>query len=182
MAGAMCAVEAVTDAGDFNEGGCTGGRERFCGWSEEDVNTSSGERGAVGVKGTWIAAEIFVGTKLQGVDEDAGHDVGAIALCRVDEREMARVQCAHSWHEAERAATAELACNGLHLGNGGDDAHGVSQRVPFDLTAAEIIACCVSEVRAQEAPSWLRGEDGSFRHRRGTCRREHRSHNAEWLR
>jgi len=148
VAGTAGAVEAVAGAGDFNEGGCSGGRERFSGWSEENVNTGSGERGAVCVKGAWIAAEVLVGAELQGVDEDAGGNMSAIALCRIDKREMARVQRAHGGHKSERAAAAKLAGSVLHLGNGSDDTHEINQSVLFDLMVARIIARCVSVVRA----------------------------------
>jgi len=43
VAGTARAVEAITDAGDFNECGCAGGRQRFSGGREEDVYTGRGE-------------------------------------------------------------------------------------------------------------------------------------------
>jgi hypothetical protein len=85
---------------------------------------------------------------LQGVDEDAGGNMSAIALCRIDKREMARVQRAHGGHKGERAVAAKLAGSVLHLGNGSDDTHEINQSVLFDSMVARIIARCVSVVRA----------------------------------
>src|ERR1035437_10156840 len=104
VAGTVCPVQAVADAGYFNEGRRAAGNQRLGGGCKENLRTGGSERGAISLKRARVAVEVFAGAELQRIDEDGGGHVGAIALRRVDEREMAGVQCAHGGHKRERAA------------------------------------------------------------------------------
>ncbi|MCY1541823.1 hypothetical protein D9M68_775260 [compost metagenome] len=76
------------------------GIQLLFGGREHHVATGLLQPGAVGLQGARIGVEIFVGRKLQAVDEDAGHRHITQRLGRANQIQMALVQIAHGGHKS----------------------------------------------------------------------------------
>ena len=66
---------------------------------KQHVTTFGFELGAIGLKGTRVAVEIFVRQELQTIDKNAGHRAVAVLAGQPNELEVPRVQIAHGGNE-----------------------------------------------------------------------------------
>jgi hypothetical protein len=83
-----------------------------------------------------VGAEVFVGTKLPGVDEDRDGDERRAGFANdFDEGEMTRVKIAHRRHETYDRPLSPRLCNGFAAFlKRSDDDHGLSRRCPAEIT------------------------------------------------
>jgi hypothetical protein len=101
VAWAGMAIEAIAQAGHFDE--CRDwsvGIKLFDRGDEDNVRAFSFRDCAVGIEGAWVAREIFVGTELSGIDEDAYGDLMARSGGSSNQGCVAGVQRAHGGNEA----------------------------------------------------------------------------------
>lgn len=100
VAGAVVPFKGEGRAARDDGGGEAFGVDDFGGWSQDAVGTAGLAQFEVGVEGPGIAAEIFVGAKLGGVDEDGDGDGFALGAGLADEGSVAFVEGAHGGDEA----------------------------------------------------------------------------------
>ena len=124
MAGARAAFEAVAEAVDIDVG-AKAGRIDVGGLRREDGIDARGlEFLGVGIEGTRIFGEIFVGAELGGVEEYRRDDLRTFAAGTIDERHVAGVERAHCRHEADDFVFGAREVRGLfHPGDGADCFH-----------------------------------------------------------
>jgi hypothetical protein len=138
VAGAGCAVEAITEAGDLGKCGAGPvGVELFDRGREEDIGAPGfGER-AVGFEGAWIAGVVLVGAELRGVDEEADCDVVTRSARRMNQRRVSCMQRTHGGNQTDPVGAIGVAlratsCAGpaAKFGNSAEDFHRAWLNLP----------------------------------------------------
>ena len=106
-------------------------------WSKQQVTACLQECFLIGSEGARVGVEVFVGPKLQRVNENArDHEIGLLRRL-ADQRGMAAVQVTHSRYQADLFAFATCAGDGCaQLANGFYCVHAENPcSVPGKLTA-----------------------------------------------
>src|SRR3981081_3076353 len=105
MAGAGASVELFAQAFDEHPSDLAVGRD-FLDWRrEEDIDIFRLEEPAVAISLARIFRQVFSRSKLGGVHENGNGNGVTPRLCGADQRQVAFMQSAHCWNEAEALAT-----------------------------------------------------------------------------
>ena len=127
VAGAVVTFKGEGGTTRDDGGGKAVGVDGFGSWSQDTVSTAGLAQFEIGVEGSGVAAEIFVGAELSGVDEDGDGDGFALGAGLADQGGMALMQSAHCGDEAHGGVAG---APGANVGDGGGRDHdsGLNER------------------------------------------------------